>query len=426
MTVRITLGTERSHIHGLPFSMGQVLKDSLRYMSDGANDFNPGYASGRWDGFVNLYDPFSCSFPTGLLLRVKNLFARHGFDVTVDAASLPAIISVDSRVYRPKHELRPYQRDAVAAALKNRRGIIAIPTGGGKTEVAQQLYNDSKTPRLIFVVPTKHLLHQTAKRFQQAFPDTPVYLWGDGKRIPKSMGQEWITVATAQSACRNLSHECLQNATMVMVDESHHQAAATFKKVTAACTASRYFLGLTATPYRSGGDEMELEAWLGPLIFHIDYDTLIDKGWLVPPRFKRTFSLVEGLDLCQGYRTILFSETKAELEAIRDILEERNIPIVTGDDPTHVREQWLKELEDGRIPAIAATPLFDEGVDVPVIDAVFFYSSCGARVKAVQRIGRAMRTYPGKDHCLVVDKVDKHYKNRVLAYQMEPAFAKRL
>lgn len=171
---------------------------------------------------------------------------------------------------------------------------------------------------------------------------------------------------------------------------------------------------------------MELEAWLGPLIFEIDYETLIAEGYLVPPKFLKVFTLQEGLAKCEGYRTIIFSETKQELEAIRDELDALSIPIVTGDDATPVREEWLRKLASNEIRAIAATPLFDEGVDVPAVDCTFFYNTCGTRTKAVQRIGRAMRPSPGKDHCLVVDMVDKQYRNRVMAYMAEPAFASRL
>ena len=115
-----------------------------------------------------------------------------------------------------------------------------------------------------------------------------------------------------------------------------------------------------------------------------------------------------------------------ELEAARDELDALGIPIVTGDDSTAVREMWLAKLARREVPAIAATPLFDEGVDIPEVDAVFFYNTCGTRTRAVQRIGRAMRNAPSKDHCLVIDMVDKQYRNRVMAYMAEPAFASRL
>ena len=89
--VTIVLGTDYSTLKNLPFSMGQPLKDALRYLSDKATDYNPFFTSGQWDGFVQLYNPLQCSFPTGLTLRVKLLLEKHGHEVTIDASQLPPL-----------------------------------------------------------------------------------------------------------------------------------------------------------------------------------------------------------------------------------------------------------------------------------------------------------------------------------------------
>lgn len=72
--------------------------------------------------------------------------------------------------------------------------------------------------------------------------------------------------------------------------------------------------------------------------------------------------------------------------------------------------------------------LADEGLDLPALDAVILAGGGKSYVKAFQRVGRALRLYPGKTKAYVIDFYDdskylrKHSNRRIKLYKEEPAF----
>lgn len=398
-----------------------------RYLSPDATPYNPAYASGTWDGFVYLFDRRRCRFPSGLAVRVLEFLKRKGVQYAVEK-DLPALPPSVTRPFSPAFSLRPYQEEAVERALKYKRGVISIPTGGGKTEVMQRIGHELAAPRILVLVPSRALLRQTVRRFKAVFPEEVVIQWGDGKKPPDKVPEQYILVATAQSAF-TLDHAIVARANVVFVDESHHQSAAIFRETTVRCKDARYVYGFSATPFRHDGTEKELEGWIGQIIYEVSYDHLIDNGWLVPPKFKTVMSLADGLAAIRGKRAFIFSETEQALLDGKVHFDRHNVKILTAKSPRI--SEALDDFRAGKLHGIACTPMFDEGLDIPDIEAVFFYSACRSPVKAIQRIGRGMRTGNKLDGtpkaaCDVVDLRDEAYYHRVKAYQKIPAFKRRL
>jgi superfamily II DNA or RNA helicase len=95
-------------------------------------------------------------------------------------------------------ELRPYQEQALAAFNRfGRRGIVALPTGSGKTRIAcAALARNGRSA--VVLVPTRVLLDQWLSVLRAHFGD-PIGAVGDGMR---SICR--ITVMTFESAYRCL------------------------------------------------------------------------------------------------------------------------------------------------------------------------------------------------------------------------------
>jgi superfamily II DNA or RNA helicase len=103
-------------------------------------------------------------------------------------ASLPLVPALEMTPY-------PHQQAALAAWLAaGRQGVVVLPTGAGKTYLAQLALQAIQQSTLI-VVPTVDLLHQWYAHLVAAFPDAPVGLLGGGShdRTP-------LLVATYDSA----------------------------------------------------------------------------------------------------------------------------------------------------------------------------------------------------------------------------------
>jgi len=59
--------------------------------------------------------------------------------------------------------------------------------------------------------------------------------------------------------------------------------------------------------------------------------------------------------------------------------------------PRIERQEILAKLQNGEISVIVATPVLDEGIDIPDIRAVILMSSSRSLRVLIQRIGRALR-----------------------------------
>ena len=118
------------------------------------------------------------SFPSGLLPAVKSALKAggHQFQIT-DRRQFPKT----SRV--PKlgegWELRSYQADCLRRIISRRRGIVQIPTAGGKTLLSAAVIKTFNLPAVI-LVHTSALLDQTYNSFSEHF--TRVGVVGGGKR----------------------------------------------------------------------------------------------------------------------------------------------------------------------------------------------------------------------------------------------------
>jgi hypothetical protein len=119
----------------------------------------------------------------------------------IRSLGLPLTDGVRDKPIRAAHtwhapELRPYQQAAaVAWQLSNERGVIALPTGSGKTRVAGAVMAQAGL-RALCLVPTRALLTQWLAELAR-FYSGPIGCLGDGRQE-----LEDVTVATFESAFR--------------------------------------------------------------------------------------------------------------------------------------------------------------------------------------------------------------------------------
>ena len=110
--------------------------------------------------------------------QVVETLRQHGVKHQDQASEFKAL---ELRVSR---EVQPYrhQTEALAAWKQaGRQGVVVLPTGAGKTFVAQLAMRD--TPRSTLIcVPTIDLLHQWYSGLLATFPDANIGLLGGGSK----------------------------------------------------------------------------------------------------------------------------------------------------------------------------------------------------------------------------------------------------
>jgi superfamily II DNA or RNA helicase len=355
--------------------------------------------------------------------------------------------------------LRWYQQTALARwTTAGRRGVIALPTGAGKTLVALAAIAALGVPALV-LVPTRVLLEQWIEALSRCWDGTVGKL-GDGEH---RIGP--VTVATYSSAVI-WAPRIGDRFGLVIVDEAHHVGAWCPGEVLEMLVAPAR-MGLTATPPESvelapGGTAGALVARIGPVVYTLRAEALAGDALAgyqvigVPIALERTeresyktlrgrFAHVyakharrergemswrkfvriatnsnegrEALEAWKNYRALV-AYPVGKQAALRELLGkhagERTL-VFTADNTTAYRiarellvvpitheigrierNQILTRFRAGEISVLVSSQVLDEGFDVPDADIAIIVGGSSSARRQVQRIGRVLRPREGK------------------------------
>ena len=398
--------------------------------------FMPSYKAGMWDGYIHLSK--GNSFPTGLLGRVTEILEQAGHDVMLHRQySLP--VSRPDKLHSvmfPGIVLRDYQLDAARGLLEAGRGVAAMATNSGKTEVMAAIAAVVECPVLILTTK-KDILHQTVDRIGLRLGEG-CGIVGDGTF---DVSRNRITLGMVQTLVSRLDDRVTQSwlgtIGCVMYDEVHHQASKTSQKVMFAIPAALRF-GFSGTPSGNELSNLILEAATGPIVVSVSNTDLIESGVSARPTVQ--MYLEDGYDgpsakFQAAYRDGIVNNPSRNAR-IKSILARGDFDsalvlvdwvehgrkladdgalYVDGSNSAEERKEALESLRAGG-SVVVATPIFDEGVDVPAVDLIILAGGGKARRRLLQRIGRGMRQKPsGK--LTVMDFVDRG--NKYLARHSE-------
>ena len=433
---------------------------------------------GNWDGFKRLYHSGRRTFPTGLLGRIVWLLHDRGIQADIEWC-LPNVACGCPIPLMPHVESRSYQIEAEEAAIKAGRCIIRVATGGGKTVIAARIIAKLGMSTM-FMVHTKDLLYQ-AKDMLGDFLGQEIGQIGDGVVAPAR-----ITVATIQTVSRILNQkyehyeyedilyedntditgreqvlrDLIENTGVLFMDECHRVASKTATEVMSAIKNARYRFGLSASPWRDDGADLALEAIFGHVAYEVSASNLIDRGYLVRPvirmieisaiktkkgdkwqevykraivenEYRNNIVVVEAIKLLKSNRSVLILvKYIGHGDILYRMLRDSDIHCVflSGGDSSLVRNNVINQLRNKSLQVVIATTIADEGLDIKSLDAVILAGGGKSSVKALQRVGRALRPFDGKDLAYIIDFEDRskyvsdHSMARYRIYQTETEF----
>lgn len=356
--------------------------------------------------------------------------------------------------FKKELQLRPYQDEAIQQwASHEKRGVVALPTGAGKTIVAVAAIYSVKRSTLV-VVPTIDLLYQWKKVLEDHFY-TPIGLLGDGN---KDVGP--ITVSTYDSA--RLTIDRLGNRFgLIIFDECHHLPSPQYQFI-AQCAIAPYRMGLSATVQRADGKETVIYDLLGPLVYEGKITDLVSRS-LAPydvvhleielteeersaykqarekyirfiqrnridfsqkDAWKRFLFMSsrsqEGREAFLAHRQqkLIAQRAKGKMEKVWDLLTHHSqdqmiiftddnetayrigssfiLPVITHKTKDRDRKKFLEAFKSGELKVLVTSRVLNEGVDVPEASVGVIVSGTGAVREHVQRLGRILRPRPGK------------------------------
>jgi superfamily II DNA or RNA helicase len=337
------------------------------------------------------------------------------------------------------------------------RGVVVLPTGTGKTHLANMAIERAGRPTLI-VTPTIDLMNQWYDELTLSF-GVEVGLLGGGYYDIQP-----LTVTTYDSAYLNMDR--LGNRFgFIVFDECHHLPGPTYG-LAATCAIAPFRLGLTATPERADNAHTHLDQLIGPVVYRreitqlrgdylAEYRSMILYVNLSDPdrvRYElarevyRGFVQSSGINMSQpnawgqfiflahrspegreafrAYREQreLSLAAPAKLNLLARLLERHNgdrvlifthdnatvykiarqflVPVITHQTKTKERREILLRFNAGTYPIVATSRVLNEGVNVPEANVAIVLSGSGSVREHVQRLGRILRKSGDKEAIL--------------------------
>lgn len=377
--------------------------------------------------------------------------ARERGTYTADAA--PQVLSFFD--LQPKN----YQREMLEQLQTERehgrkRNLVVAATGTGKTVIAAFDYQRTCAqrggrPRLLFIAHRVEILQQAIRTFREVLRDPSFGQQLSGGINLENPDHLFVTIDSlhTQDVIGRYGADYWHT---VVFDECHRMAAASFDAV-ANRIQPEILLGLTATPERSdgkpilkyfdrrpdGSPAVEMRLWhaldlqlLAPFeYFACDDETdLRDVPWNRADEQKELDKLFTGNDfrarlivhewqrLCanpRASRAIAFCVSVNHARFMTEQFIHAGLPALclTGQSSREERAAAPRKLASGEVCVLVTVDLYNEGVDLPMVDTLLMLRPTQSPVLFQQQIGRGLRLFKGKESCLVLDFVGQHQKD---------------
>lgn len=357
---------------------------------------------------------------------------------TRDGALVPVAVAEDAPSERPQPrdgvQREALQQLALTRAQGNTAGMVVLATGLGKTFLSA--FDSRDFGRVLFIAHREEILTQALDTYRKVRPDDTPGLF-NGKDKEPSADLLFASIQTL-SAGDNLEHFASDAFDYIVVDEFHHAAADTYRRVLDHF-APKFLLGLTATPerldgvnllalcegnevYRAGiprgieseqlspfhyfgiGDEVAYE----PLPWRSYTDERLTE--IVATEVRAAHCLKELRARTSGpVRALGFCVTQRHADFMRAFFAERGVACasVHAGPTADPRTATLERLASGEVEVVFCVDMFNEGVDVPSVDTVLMLRPTQSSIVWLQQLGRGLRYLPGKT-LTVLDFIGNH------------------
>ena len=371
-------------------------------------------------------------------------YVRKEFEErTAESAPVgPQVLLPQTHVRLYPYQDRLLEKIAVSREAGYNRNLLVAATGTGKTVMAgidyARLKDKLPRARLLFVAHRKEILEQSLATFCHCLMDASFgELWVGGKK-PLKFEHVFASIQSLNAA--SYKHLDPEHFDVVIIDEFHHAAAKSYQKLLNH-VQPKQLLGLTATPERGDGLPI-IEMFGGRIAAELRLWDAIDKQRLTPFDY---YGIHDGLDLREvpwkkgrGYDVAGLSNlvTGNELWAKQVVNEVINrVDSITSmralgycvsveharfmarvfnaagirscavwaETPSEERKAALDQLRSGEINTIFSVDLFNEGIDVPMVDTLLLLRPTDSPLLFLQQLGRGLRLTEGKMICTVLD-----------------------
>ncbi|MER5835873.1 DUF3427 domain-containing protein [Streptomyces sp. NPDC002130] len=349
----------------------------------------------------------------------------------------------------------PYQQDMlerlrVERELRGRdRNLLVAATGTGKTVMAALDYRSlaksfsDRRPKLLFIAHRKEILKQSLRTYQEVLDDASFGELLYGGKDPQTWDHVFASVQSLN--VQRLERLAPDHFDIIVIDEFHHATATTYRRIIDHFQP-RQLLGLTATPERMDGLNVQGEFFDGRIAAEMRLWEALENDLLCPFHY---FGIPDGTDLTNlawqrgtyveqdlgnlytgneararivvkqirdkvsrpgAMRALGFCVDKKHARFMADFFREAGLQAIalTSDSPAAVRAQALADLREGKLQVIFSVDLFNEGLDIPDVDTLLLLRPTNSATVFLQQLGRGLRRTETKPVLTVLDFIGQH------------------
>ena len=433
----------------------KVLNEKYAFRVPGYQ-YTPQYKRKVWDGKKSYFKKTG-EFRTGLLERVLEDLHKIGVNKNICSGDPILTDPIHYSVVDVKNfTYFDYQKEAIEAAITERRAIIESPVGSGKTlimaGIAATLYQ-YRNCKMVVMFKEKGILKQTYDFFKKC----------GIKNLGINSGEGYIDgdimLTTVQSIDRILDTH-LDQAEVLMIDEAHQ-----FCKGETTVAAIESFknaiwrVAFTATVPSEKNDihgRLTLEGAFGPVYSTVSMDDLIKDGKIAKPIIQivefaprlekddkelpyqeiydkyvisskeRNAKIAEIASIIRANnkesKTLILCKNLSQVQALKDLIPDSMS--VEGKDSLDERYSIISKFVALKgHPVLIGTNVLQTGININEITHMINARGLVGEIPTIQGLGRGVRKAEGKTEMHFYDFYDKipdlekHSKSRIKHYE---------
>lgn len=379
----------------------------------------------------HLFERFDPTLPPARKRLADALSRARGTTVTAPGA----LVEIE-----PKDFQKPVLEELAAARMHGRhRNLLVAATGTGKTVMAaldyRALRDAGAVDSLLYVAHRREILEQARHVFRnvlQVGSFGELLFQGERPSIGRHVFASLDSLGGGAVDPRAFSH--------VILDEAHHAAARSWDELLTTLNPTE-LVGLTATPERADGLDYERHfprPWVGNLrvwnaiphalvpfryyMLDVDGVDLRSVAWsagrYAPDALagklvgaaevfvqRAVRAVREHVARPDDLRALAFcSNVRHAEEVCRRLVEQGfRARVLSASTEAGERRDARTALDAGDLQILCVVDLYNEGVDVPNVNALFFFRPTESATVFLQQLGRGLRRARNKSELVVFD-----------------------
>jgi len=347
-----------------------------------------------------------------------------------------------------KYTLRDYQVKGVDLiskrfAVGDKKVMLWAMTGAGKGLWMAWFVNESISKKIhtLTVIKRRELIFQTSKNYEKYYNIKSSILMGNSSGFNGSHLSQICSIDTIVRRIESGKYDFLKSFGLIIIDECHDMVAPGYKKLiwwlegyslkdfsdkafeNIKCSFKKYYVGLTATPFRVG---KRTHTYWDSVVKPIEAHELRDTGSLVPVKiyqpsvidtsgirivgddfdqkvlFERaTKSQIVG-DIVETYKqygnekpAICFTVNKEHSKIMAESFRQAGISAIhcDADHSKKEREDAIAGAKSGKYKIITNCNIWSVGFDAPFIEIEINARPTDSEILCIQQWGRVLRPY---------------------------------